>query len=542
MTERQNALLSVYNKDGIVEFADGLVREGFDLYSSSGTYKTIQEAGVPITDIAEVVRGGPILGHKVVTLSREVAAGFLVDPNNEEEMEEFRKLGVPLLHLLCQDSYPLEQAIADPNATKESVLFNTDIGGPNMLREAAKGGRIVLSIAEQRQQVLEWLQAGRPDESEFIEMLAARARYEVARYTMLEAKYWNGAAMSGAIALKHSATKYGENPQQIPAAFYADNRINIDPLGLDQFTHVKGMEKSYVNMIDMDRLLQTSTHIAATLERNMGAVPAMAVGVKHGNACGAAVGETMADAVKKMIEGDSRALHGGVIMLNGEIDEEIANLLMYHAYDGFKFRILDGLVGASVTQDALEVLTREKLRVVVNPALAELGESSIDYGARIRPVRGGFLEQPNYTVIPNLRQAERQAGGWVSPDQELDLALGWAVNVTSNSNTITLVKDGMLIGNGVGQQDRVGAAELAIKRAIDAGHEVEGAVAISDSFFPFPDGPETLVEAGVNVILSTSGSINDEEVFGRMQDLAKEGKLQSFLTFPDKTHRGFFGH
>jgi phosphoribosylaminoimidazolecarboxamide formyltransferase/IMP cyclohydrolase len=538
MAKNQNALISVYDKDGIVEFADGINGEGFNVYASGGTYKTIAEAGVPATDIAELVGGGAILGHKVVTLSREIAAGLLADLNDDEEMAEMRRLGHPIIHLVCQDSYPLEQAIADPEATKASVLFNTDIGGPNMLREAAKGGRIVLSVAEQRQQVLEWLRSGRPNESEFLEMLASRARYEVARYTMLEAKYWNGARMSGSIALKNSATKYGENPQQADAAFYADNRVDIDPLGLDQFVHVQGMERSYVNITDMDRLLQTSTHIAAGFERNFGEVPPMAIGVKHGNACGAAVADTLVAAVEKMLEGDTRAIFGGVVMVNGEIDEEVAETLMKHAMSDDDTRLLDGVIGSAVTDEALELLSRKKLRVIVNSALAGLSEGSLDTARRIRPVRGGSLEQPNYTFVPKIRQAELQAGGWISPEQERDLALAWAVNATSNSNTITLVKDGMLIGNGVGQQDRVGAAELAIKRALDSKHGIEGAVAVSDSFFPYPDGAQRLVEAGVNVILSTSGSVKDLEV----AEILKELGIQSFLTFPDKVARGFYGH
>lgn len=548
MAGKENALISVYNKDGIVEFADGLAAEGFNIYASGGTYRTITEGGVPAADIADLVGGGAILGHKVVTLSREIAAGLLADLNDEKEMEEMRRLGHPIIHLVCQDSYPLEEEIAKPDATPATVLSQTDIGGPNMLREAAKGarllseaaqgGRIVLSVAKQRQQVLEWLRAGRPNESEFILWLANRAVYEAARYAMIEAKYWNGADMSGHIALKNSVTKYGENPQQADAAFYADNRVDIDLLGLDQFVHVQGMEQSYVNITDIDRLLQTSTHIAAGFERNFGQVPSMAIGVKHGNACGAGIADTHVKAVEKMLVGDTRAIFGGVVMINGEIDREVAETLMKYAMDGDDARVLDGVVGSAVTDEALELLSRKKLRVVVNPALAELSANSLDTTRRMRPVRGGYLEQPNYTFVPELKSAEILAGGWISPEQERDLMLAWSVNATSNSNTITLVKGGMLIGNGVGQQDRVGAAELAMKRALDSGHEIVGAVAVSDSFFPFPDGPSKLVEAGVKVILATSGSVKDQEVAEKL----REHGIQSFLTFPDKSSRGFFGH
>jgi phosphoribosylaminoimidazolecarboxamide formyltransferase/IMP cyclohydrolase len=550
-----NALISVYDKTGIEEFAGGLHELGRDIYASGGTTRAIDAAGVPVTDVAELVGGDAILGHKVVTLSREVAAGLLADLDKPEEMEEMQTLGLPILHLVCQDSYPLEEEIAKPGATPTSVLEKSDIGGPNMLREGAKGGRIVLSVAEQRAQVLDWLRNGRPEESEFVRALADRAVYEVARYTMLEAKYWNGANMSGHIALLDVPTKYGENPQQADAAFYSDNRINADPLGLDQFVHVKGWERSLVNFTDMDRLVQTSTHVAAGFERNFGEVPAMAIGVKHGNACGAGVAEDLVSAVEKMLDGDTRAIFGGSVMINGEITPEIAEVLMHHAMEEGQTRLLDSVVGASVTEEALEILSRKKLRVVVNPALANLSEASLETSRRVRPVRGGYLEQPNYTFVQDFNAEGMQEFGEISLQKRKDMILAWAVGCTSNSNTITLVKDGQLIGNGVGQQDRVGAGQLALSRTtievpeitrqnhemkmtifLDK-HKVRGAVAYSDSFFPYPDGPLLLADAGIEAIMTSSGSVADEEVFK-----ALVGAHVSVCAVPDKKGRGFYAH
>src|SRR3990167_1917882 len=555
MAKSGNALISVYDKTGIEEFAGGLHELDWQIYASGGTYRTIAEAGLPATDVAELVGGEAILGHKVVTLSREVGAGLLADLNDSDEMEEMRKLGIPIIHLVCQDSYPLEAEIAKPDSTPASVLAQTDIGGPNMLREAAKGGRIVLSVAEQRQQVLDWLRAGRPNEDEFVRELANRAVYEVARYTMIEAKYWNGTNMSGQIALKVANTKYGENPQQAEAALYRDQRLNIDPLSLDQFKHVKGWELSYINETDIHRLLQTSTHIAVGFERNFGEVPPLAVGVKHGNACGAGVAETHAEAVKKMLEGDNRAIFGGVVMINGEIDAKVAKVLMTHMMEGGMNRLLDGVIGSAVTGEALDLLSRNKLRVVINPALANLNEKSLDSSRLIRQVRGGVLEQPNYTFVIDLSAEYMQQYGELTEQQKHDLILAWAVGSTSNSNTITLAKNGMVIGNGVGQQDRVGAGQLAISRTtielptfenqgdklvmkilLDK-KKLEGAVAYSDSFFPFPDGPMILAKAGIKAILSSSGSVAGKESFKKLN---KAGV--SLLMVPDKIGRGFLGH
>ncbi len=451
--------------------------------------------------------------------------------------------------------YPLEEAIAKSGATKHDVITQTDIGGPTMLRSAAKGNRIVLSVADQRQPVLEWLEASKPNEAEFLDELAARAEYEAARYIVASARYLNGTTVSGYVARKATPTKYGENPQQADAAFYADNRVGVDPLGLDQFEHVKGMERSFINMTDIDRLLQTVTHIAAGMDRNFGSVPSIAVGVKHGNACGAGIADTVVEAIQKMLEGDTRAIFGGVIMINAAIDKDVAEALMHHAMNGDQSRLLDGVIGASVTDEALELLSRNKLRVVTNSALASVDAKSIDTARRIRPVRGGALEQPNYDFILDLQADYMQQHGDITDQQKQDLILGWAVGSTSNSNTISLVKNGQLIGNGVGQQDRVGAGQLALTRtnntlptleeqgdtivlkAILSKSKLAGAAAYSDSFFPFPDGPELLAKAGVTAILTSSGSVGDDSVIKTLTDAGV-----SITMVPDKVGRGFYMH
>ena len=549
------ALLSVYDKTDIEAFAAGLVELGWQVYASGGTAQAIAEAGIAITDASELVGGKAILGHRVVTLSREISAGLLADMGSEEDQAELKALGIPIIDLVCVDMYPLEQAIAKTGVTKREVINQTDIGGPTMLRSAAKGRRIVLSIAEQRSSVLEWLKAEKPNEPEFLDDLAARAEYEAARYIFNSASYLNNEAVSGYVSRISTPTKYGENPQQADAAFYADNRANIDPLSLDQFEHVQGMERSFINMTDIDRLLQTVTHIAAGFDRNFKSVPNIAVGVKHGNACGAGVADTIVEALQKMLEGDTRAIFGGVVMINAAIDKPAAETLMHYSMDSDRSRLLDGVIGASVTDDALELLSRNKLRVVINPALSNLNAKSLDTSRRIRPVRGGVLEQPNYDFILDLTADYMQFYGDSTDQQKHDMVLAWAVGCTSNSNTITLVKNGCIIGNGVGQQDRVGAGQLALTRTTSALPELEeqgnklvmkvtldrqklsDAVAYSDSFFPFPDGPGLLAKAGIKAILTTSGSVADETV---IKSLTDQGVALSLV--PDKIGRGFYMH
>lgn len=550
-----NALISVYDKAGIVEFATGLSKLNWRIYASGGTAQKLRDAHVEVTDIAELVGGEAILGHRVVTLSREVYAGILADKDKAEDIEELARLNIPTIDLVCVDMYPLEEEIAKPGATNKDVIEKTDIGGPTLLRAAAKGRRIVLSAGDQREPVLEWLNANKPDEAEFLEQLAARAEYEVTRYTLTLAQYLGLGNVAGMVAKLDAKTKYGENPQQAEAGFYADNRVAVDPLGLDQFEHIQGMQRSYINMTDIDRLLQMITHVAAGFEVNFGKVPSIAIGVKHGNACGAAVGSTLVEAVQKMLLGDTRAIFGGVVMINGAIDKDVADALMHYGMDGENSRLLDGVIGSSVTDEALEALSRNKLRVVVNPALANLDATSMNTSRLVRPVRGGILAQPNYTFVAELSADYMQLHGTITDQQKQDMILGWAIGSTSNSNTITLVKNGQVIGNGVGQQDRVGAGQLALTRTTINFPEVKedgdsltlsimldknklaGAVAYSDSFFPFPDGPELLASAGIKAILTSSGSVADEKVIAA---LTKANV--SIAMLPDSVGRGFFGH
>ncbi|HWB39427.1 MAG TPA: hypothetical protein VG604_04305 [Candidatus Saccharimonadales bacterium] len=549
------ALLSVYDKTGIVEFAKGLTDLGWQIYASGGTAKALVDGGVQVTDVSELVGGKAILGHRVVTLSREISAGLLADKSSAEDVAEMKELGLPIIDLVCVDLYPLEEAINKEGSTKADVILQTDIGGPTMLRSAAKGNRIVVSNPNQRQGVLDWLKAGKPDEQAKLDELCAAAEYECARYITASAKYLGGTKVAGIVAKLESPTKYGENPQQAEAGFYADNRVNVDPLGIDQFQHVQGMERSFINMTDIDRLLQTVTHIAAGFEVNFGKVPLISVGVKHGNACGAGVADSAVEAVQKMLTGDTRAIFGGVVMINAAIDKDVTETLMHFAMDGDMNRLLDGVVGASVTDEALELLSRNKLRVVINPALNTLSKSSLDRQRRLRPVRGGTLEQPNYDFVLDIKADYMQQHGDLTDQQKQDLIVGWAIGSTSNSNTITLVKNGQLIGNGVGQQDRVGAGQLALTRTtielpeleeqddhlilkvtLDKS-KLEGASAYGDSFFPFPDGPGLLARAGIKAILASSGSVADETV---IKSLTDQGV--SLLLVPDKTGRGFYLH
>ncbi len=535
MQKKKLALISVYNKTGIVEFAKKLVELGWKILSSGGTAKKLAEAGVAVKDVAELVGGGAILKHRVVTLSRELHAGLLTDTNDPEQVAEMENLSLPIIGMVVCDFYPLSDAIAKPGATVESVVEMTDIGGPTMVRSAAKGGRIVICRFEDQQSVLDELLLNGEVSKETRQKLRARAEFEVAKYAADSAMY-HGAGQFKVIAGERVAEFKGENGPQTPAVLFSTT--NNDPLALNRFKVIEGASPSYNNWCDVDRFLQTMTHLAAAWELNWGKIPYIAIGVKHGNPCGAAVADSLEQTAWRMVKGDTRAIFGGLLMTNFPVTAKVADAMAQAMPDG-KARF-DGVIAPSFDEDAINTLSRAKgkCRLIVNLALAE-DSALLDMIPRFRYVRGGLLAQPAYSFVLNLYGPETIKTGELSGDHARDLVVAWGIGCSSNSNTITIVKNQALIGNGVGQQDRVGAAELAVKRAIDAGHkeELQDAVAYSDSFFPFPDAVEVLINAGIRTIFSTTGSVND----GIIQKLcADRGVI--LVQLPDSNARGFFGH
>jgi phosphoribosylaminoimidazolecarboxamide formyltransferase/IMP cyclohydrolase len=499
--------------------------------SSSGTAKYLKDRGVECSDLADLV-GGPILGHRVVSLSREFYAMLLARPDMPEDVEELKRLNLPFISLVCCDMYPLQEEILKKETDHSSIIEKIDIGGPTMLRAGAKAGRIVVADVKDRELVISWLKDGAKEEEKFKRELAGKAEAIVSRYAAISSGYLSEGKYQGLTLESRVECAYGENAWQRPSSLY--KRLgNNDPLSLWNWQHIAGNAPSYNNWCDIDRMIQTVTHIGAGFEKNFKTVPYIAIGVKHGNPCGAGYGEEALEVVGKMLLGDLRAIFGGSIMLNFPVDEKIADELIHkHSQQGR--RLLDVVAAPSFTPEAVEILSRKKgkCRLLTNPNIEKAGEQSLDRSRRFRFVRGGFLEQPNYTFVPELKNK--------------DLILAWGVGSTSNSNTITLAKDGRLVGNGVGQQDRVGAAKLAILRADDAEKtanpqaehaELEGAVAYSDSFFPFPDAPEVLIARGVKTIFSTSGSVNDEKIVQLCKDKGVE-----LILLPDAEARGFAWH
>lgn len=527
------ALLSVYHKNGIVDFAKALLELGWDLLASGGTARALREGGLRVRDVAELVGGGAILGHRVVTLSREVHAGLLA--RLSEDADEMASLGLSPIELVCVDLYPMGATIAAAENSLAAVIDMTDIGGPAMLRSAAKGNRVVVCDPNDRFRVLRWLRDGRPDEDEMINSLAAKAEYVVAQYCLASARYRSSGKYDGLLGMKSRECCYAENrhQNQSPAALFTTG--TDDPLALDRFEVIEGSDPSYINWTDVNRLLQTITHIAAVFDKNRQIVPFIAVGCKHGNPCGAAIGTSPEDAIHRMAVGDPLALFGGIVMTNFAVSALSAEKMLTA---GGK-RVLDGVVAPKFFVDAKKVLRRsnDRCRLYENSALSSLSVDSLDTSLFRKPVRGAFLRQSNYNFVLDISDPKLAKTKEVSGDVENDMLLAWAIGSTSNSNTVTLVKHRALVGNGIGQQDRVGCCKLAVSLAERGKHNIQGASAYSDSFFPFADGPEVLANAGVMAILASSGSVNDAKVL----DFCAKRNV-ALWRIPDATGRGFFGH
>lgn len=508
-------------------------------YGSGGTAKKLADVGIPVKDVKELVGGGAILGHKVVTLSRELHAGLLADYDGPDLLE-MESLNLPYINMVCCDMYPLQAEILNPDHTFASVVKQTDIGGPTMIRSGIKGGRIVLADPSDREMVIEWLQAGRPNEDVFIKELAAKAEFIVSRYISESAMFRGDGKYQIISGIKHLQLKYGENPHQLNAAFFTCSD-NTDPLSLANIQMIEGVTPSYVSFLDLDRAIETMTRFVAGFKLNFPdeQVPFIAIGVKHGNACGFSVCDDPHETTRKMVSGDSQALFGGTVVINFAVDEKIADAILHQ--DSETRRPIDNILAPKFNKGVVDILKRKgnKCRILELPALSSLDENSVNLSTKFKSVRGGFVMQDAPLFILDFKHPEMNFVCEQVPSQKkiMDLIIAWAIGSSSNSNTITIVKDGMLIGNGVGQQDRVGAAKLATTRAYNRFHDIKGAVAYSDSFFPFTDGINALIECGVDTIFATTGSVRDKDIIAFCQE-----NNVTLITLPDKVARGFSCH
>ncbi|WP_306209992.1 bifunctional phosphoribosylaminoimidazolecarboxamide formyltransferase/IMP cyclohydrolase [Actinoplanes sp. RD1] len=502
----KRALLSVYDKTGLVELAQALHAAGVQIVSTGSTASTIEQSGVPVTKVEQLTGFPETLDGRVKTLHPKVHAGLLADLRLSTHEQQLTELGIEPFDLLVSNLYPFTQTVAS-GASVDECVEQIDIGGPAMVRAAAKNHpsvAVVTSVAAYPS-LVEALQQGGFTLTQR-KALAARAFADIAEYDVAVAT-WCATVLVGdetpeftGLALERESTlRYGENPHQ-QAALYTDANA---PAGLAQAEQLHGKEMSYNNYVDAD---------AAWRSANDFTEPCVAI-IKHANPCGIAIGADVAEAHRKAHACDPVSAFGGVIAVNQEVTAELAKQL-----DGIFTEVI---VAPSFAPDALAIFREKKnLRVLAAPAWNPPA-------TELKQVSGGVLVQTADRIDAEGDDPANWtlATGAPATEEELrDLAFAWRAIRSVKSNAILLAADGATVGVGMGQVNRVDSAHLAVNRA--GADRAKGSVAASDAFFPFPDGLEVLIAAGVKAVVQPGGSIRDNLVI----EAAEKAGMTVYLT------------
>jgi phosphoribosylaminoimidazolecarboxamide formyltransferase/IMP cyclohydrolase len=488
----RRALVSVYDKSGLAELARALHDAGVEIVSTGSTASTIAGAGVPVTAVSDVTEFPECLDGRVKTLHPRIHAGILADLRLESHREQLAELGVAPFELVVSNLYPFRDTVAS-GATPDECIEQIDIGGPTMVRAAAKNHASVAIVTspEQYADVHAALAAGGFD-LDARRRLAAAAFAHTASYDVAVAAWFAGEttdehqwpAVQGATYRRADVLRYGENPHQHAALYAEDGAAD----GLAQAEQLHGKQMSYNNYVDTDAALRAANDFTA---------PAVAI-IKHANPCGIAVGGDVAEAHRKAHACDPVSAFGGVIGVNRPVSVAMAEQVA---------EIFTEVIAAPAYDDgAVEILARKpSIRVLRTAGHAGQGQE-------FRQICGGLLVQ----TADGISEAGDTPDGWTLQtgepvdDQTLaDLAFAWRAVRAVKSNAILLASGGATVGVGMGQVNRVDAARLAVARA---GDRAKGAVAASDAFFPFADGLEVLAEAGVRAVVEPGGSVRDPEV------------------------------
>ncbi len=486
----KRALISVSDKRGIVEFGRGLIELGFELVSTGGTAATLKKAGLKVTQVDEVTGFPEILDGRVKTLHPKIHAGILARPDTEQHMASLQAHGIARFDLVAVNLYPFQSTIAQAHVTFEDAIENIDVGGPSMLRAAAKNHQFVLAVVDPTDyaRVLELIREGgiTPDVSR---AFAAKVFSHTADYDNAIAGYLTVSDHGLPPRLNLSVEqllplRYGENPEQ-RAALYASE----EPRGIRDLKQRQGKELSFNNLLDID-----AATAAVAVWKNR---PACCI-VKHTTPCGIAVGRTILEALEKARATDPLSAFGGVIACNTVIDRSIAESL--------RDLFFEVIVAPSVHDEALSIFAEKKnLRVVELP----IGDSA---GLDWKRVRGGFLVQDRFRFDSKEADWTTPTGRKPTSQEFNDLRFAWAGVATVKSNAILIARDEQAIGIGAGQMSRVDAVFMAVHKARQQQHATTGAVLASDGFFPFPDAIEEAANAGITAIIQPGGSVRDAEV------------------------------
>ena len=494
----KRALISVYDKTGLLELAKVLDQLGVEILSTGGTAKHLSENGIKVTQVSEVTGFPEILGGRVKTLHPFIHGGILAKRSKKEQMQELESHNIKPIDMVIVNLYPFEKTVADPNVTLETAQENIDIGGPCMIRAAAKNfqGVAVLTGPEQYTGIIEELKSGNgvitPETRKALSLAAFKRTmaYDAAISTYLAGSDEQEKPMPENIALqltKVQDLRYGENPHQ-QAAFYRDIASPVH--GIVAARQLHGKELSYNNILD----LNAAIGLAREYDR-----PGVVI-LKHNNPCGAAVNDHLATAYDEAFSTDSVSAYGGIVAANRQVDEEMAEKMAKV--------FLEVIVAPSFSDKALEILTKKKnIRLIVMP-----DEVPVYTGDEMKTVSGGYLVQnmdlgyDDFTGLKVVTKRQPTDAEWRA------MKFGWQVCKWVKSNAVIFVNENRTLGIGAGQMSRVDSSRFAVQKAHDAGLDLKGSIVISDAYFPFRDGVDAAAGAGAVAVIQPGGSIRDDEV------------------------------
>jgi phosphoribosylaminoimidazolecarboxamide formyltransferase/IMP cyclohydrolase len=504
MDRRQitRALLSVSDKSGLVDLARTLSSFGVELISTGGTRKALETAGLKVRDISQVTDFPEILDGRVKTLHPRVYGGILGVRDNPEHQSTLKAQGIQPIDMVVCNLYPFEATVARPGSSREEIIENIDIGGPSMIRAAAKNYHDVAVVVDAAQygQVIDELRANEGALRRATrERLAGAAYARTAAYDRAIALYFAGRESAAQFPeqlelsfRRQMSLRYGENPHQ-QAAFYVEPDSAYACVATARILH--GKELSFNNLLDLDSALNLVRELAE---------PASVV-VKHNNPCGAAIAATLEEAFRKAYEGDPLSAYGGILGFNREIDETTAR----QATEPNRF--VECVIAPKFSKAAFDLFTtrpswKKSVRLVETGPLEANGARSrtLDY----RRVDGGLLVQTQDALADDFAQMRISTKRQPTAQELADLRFAWQVCKHVKSNAIVLVKALMAVGVGAGQMSRVDSVHMAVRKA---GERSQGSVLASDAFFPFRDNIDEAAKAGVTAIVQPGGSIRDAD-------------------------------
>ena len=484
MTKR--ALISVSDKTNIVEFAKGLEKHGFEVISTGGTYTHLKNNGVSCISIEDVTHFPEILEGRVKTLHPKIHGGLLSKRGNELHNKHVAENNIEYIDLVCVNLYPFEATVKKEGVSEEEIIENIDIGGPSMLRSAAKNFNDVAVVTDINDyaKILEELEQGGIS-YETRRALAIKVFNTTASYDAAIANYFNKKdnLVPERLTLSYKlqdSLRYGENPHQKAYHYVQDNN---ESYALQNAVQLHGKEMSYNNIQDASAALDILSEFEETT----------CVAVKHMNPCGVATGNSVLEAYSRAYEADPVSIFGGIVAVNGKVDKETAEKM--HSI------FLEIILATDYDEEALVILTKKK-----NLRIYKLSEKNNNHEQQIKSVRGGILVQDFNDKLADEYESVTEKK--VDETQQRDIEFGLKVVKHVKSNAIVVVKDGQTLGIGAGQMNRVGSCKIALEQA---GEKARGAVLASDAFFPMRDSADIAAEYGIAAIVQPGGSIRDQE-------------------------------